>query len=61
LRNRIADQDQLVRRKVELLNEVIEKIKAGDAIDVKEMLGTGEPEKEKEWADGKSNKKKMNG
>ena len=48
----MADQDSLVQRKVELLNEVIEKIKAGDAVDVKEMLGTGDTEKEKEWADG---------
>ena len=50
----MADQDSLVRRKVDLLNEVIEKIKAGDAVDVKEMLGTGDPDKEKEWADGTS-------
>ena len=48
----MADQDSLVRRKVDLLNEVIEKIKAGDAVDVKGMLGTGDAEKEKEWADG---------
>jgi hypothetical protein len=48
----MADSDALVKRKVKLLNEVIGKIKAGETVDVKAELGTGDPEMEKEWADG---------
>jgi Family of unknown function (DUF5321) len=52
LKNQIQDHESLVRKKIRLLNEVLERIKAGEAVDVKEMLGTGDPEKEKEWQDG---------
>jgi uncharacterized protein DUF5321 len=52
LKNKMADSDALIKRKIKLLNEVIGKIKAGEAVDVKAELGTGDPEMEKEWADG---------
>ncbi|CZT20447.1 uncharacterized protein RCC_06307 [Ramularia collo-cygni] len=35
--------------KLELLREVIQKVKNGEDVDVKRALGTGDPEQEKEW------------
>lgn len=35
--------------KLELLREVVQKVKNGEDVDVKRALGTGDPEQEKEW------------
>ncbi|SMR50590.1 unnamed protein product [Zymoseptoria tritici ST99CH_1A5] len=35
--------------KLELLREVVQKVKNGEDVDVKQALGTGDPEHEKEW------------
>lgn len=35
--------------KLELLREVVQKVKNGEEVDVKRALGTGDPEQEKEW------------
>ena len=37
-----------------LLREVIKRVQAGEDVDVRKELGTGDPVKEKEWEDGKS-------
>ncbi len=38
--------------RIGLLREVIEKIQKGEKVDVERVLGTGDPEKEKEWEEG---------
>jgi hypothetical protein len=40
--------------KIAQLREVVERIQRGEDVDVEKMLGTGEPERETEWEDGKS-------
>ena len=40
--------------RIELLREVIERIKKGEEVDVEGVLGTGNPEKEQEWSEGKN-------
>jgi septum formation inhibitor MinC len=35
--------------KLELLREVVEKVRNGEDVDVKQALGTGDPHHEKEW------------
>ena len=39
--------------RVGLLKEVVERLQRGEKVDVEQALGTGNPEKEAEWADGK--------
>ena len=39
--------------RIELLREVIERIKNGEEVDIEGVLGTGNPEKEQEWSEGK--------
>ena len=38
--------------KIGILREVIERVQAGEVVDVEKVLGTGDAEKEAEWADG---------
>lgn len=38
--------------KIGLLKEIIERIKNGEEVDVEGLLGTGDPEREKEWEEG---------
>jgi hypothetical protein len=40
--------------KIGLLKEVIERVQRGENVDVEGVLGTGDPESEKEWAEGTS-------
>ncbi|KAL8842652.1 MAG: hypothetical protein Q9170_000427 [Blastenia crenularia] len=50
-----ADLTAFSRRadaKIALLKEVIERVQKGEEVDVKGLLGTGNPEKEKEWEQG---------
>lgn len=35
-----------------LLHEVIKRVQAGEEVDVRKELGTGDPVREKEWEDG---------
>jgi hypothetical protein len=37
--------------KLALLREVLQRVKAGEDVDVERLLGTGDPEKEREWED----------
>lgn len=39
-------------QKLQLLREVVNRVKAGEDVDVRKELGTGEPKKEKEWEEG---------
>lgn len=39
--------------RIGLLREVIEKIQKGEEVDVEKVLGTGDPERELAWEDGK--------
>lgn len=38
--------------KLTLLREVVRRVKAGEEVDVEGILGTGDPQKEREWEDG---------
>lgn len=38
--------------KIALLREVIDRVQRGEEVDVEGLLGTGDPEKEKEWEEG---------
>lgn len=39
--------------RIGLLREVIERVQRGEKVDVEQVLGTGDPDKEKEWAEGR--------
>lgn len=39
--------------KIALLQDVLRRVQQGEKVDVERLLGTGDPEKEQEWADGK--------
>ncbi|KAL8683280.1 MAG: hypothetical protein Q9186_000782 [Xanthomendoza sp. 1 TL-2023] len=49
LKNEFSAFSRRVDAKIGLLKEVIERVKRGEDVDVKGLLGTGNPEKEKEW------------
>lgn len=38
--------------KIQLLREVIERVKSGEEVDVEKLLGTGDAAKEREWDEG---------
>jgi hypothetical protein len=38
--------------KIELLKEIIERVRNGEEVDVEGLLGTGDPLKEQEWDEG---------
>lgn len=40
--------------KIVLLRETVQRVKNGEDVDVEKILGTGDPEKEKEWEEGRS-------
>jgi hypothetical protein len=51
------DFDAFMRQsdvRIGLLREVVEKLQKGEKVDVERALGTGVPEKEMEWQDGRS-------
>jgi hypothetical protein len=39
--------------KIDLLLEIIKRVQNGEEVDVEGLLGTGDPEKEQEWEEGK--------
>ncbi|KAL8999488.1 MAG: hypothetical protein Q9169_001693 [Polycauliona sp. 2 TL-2023] len=49
LRNEFTAYSRRADAKIALLKEVIERVQKGEDVDVKGLLGTGNPEKEKEW------------
>ena len=56
LRAESATYSRRTEAKIGLLKDVIERVQAGERIDVEALLGTGDEAKEKEWEDGKSRK-----
>jgi hypothetical protein len=49
LKNDATDSKRVAASKIRLLNDVIERIKAGEPVDLRKELETGDPEAEKEW------------
>ncbi|KAL8860221.1 MAG: hypothetical protein Q9178_003192 [Gyalolechia marmorata] len=49
LRNEFTTFSRRADAKIGLLKDVIERVQKGEDVDVKGLLGTGDPEKEKEW------------
>ncbi|CAL5872230.1 uncharacterized protein PFLUO_LOCUS6489 [Penicillium psychrofluorescens] len=49
LKNDYAAYRRTTDAKIELLREVIEKVKRGETVDVERLLGTGDEAKEREW------------
>lgn len=49
LRREMLNFTRQTDAKLELLREVVQKVKNGEEVDVKRALGTGDPEQEKEW------------
>lgn len=52
LKKDYATYSRTTNAKIELLREVIEKIKNGEEVDVEKLLGTGDEAKEREWEEG---------
>lgn len=52
LRNEFATFTRRADAKIGLLKEIIERIKNGEEVDVEGLLGTGDPQREKEWEEG---------
>lgn len=52
LRNDSTTYTRRADAKIGLLKEVIGRVQKGEDVDVKGLLGTGNPEKEKEWEQG---------
>ena len=52
LKSEIEDTRRMVESKIRLLDSVIRRLRSGEAVDVREALGTGDPEKEAEWSKG---------
>jgi hypothetical protein len=38
--------------KIRLLREVVKRVQSGEDVNVEELLGTGDPVKEREWEEG---------
>ncbi|KAJ5698313.1 hypothetical protein N7462_000318 [Penicillium macrosclerotiorum] len=49
LKNGYASYSRSADAKIELLKEVIERVKKGEKVDVEKLLGTGDEAQEKEW------------
>lgn len=54
LRNEYTAFSRRADAKIGLLKDVIERVQRGEDVDVKGLLGTGNPEKERAWEEGKS-------
>ena len=52
LKNDYAAYRRTTDAKIELLKEVIERVKSGEKVDVEKLLGTGDEVREKEWEEG---------
>ena len=49
LRNEMNNFSRKTDAKLELLREVVQKVKNGEEVDVRRALGTGDPKAEEEW------------
>lgn len=52
LKNDFTAYTRSTDAKIELLKEVIERVKKGEKVDVEKLLGTGDEAREKEWEEG---------
>lgn len=52
LRNSFATFNRRADAKIDLLREIIERVQKGEEVDIEGLLGTGDPNKEKEWEEG---------
>lgn len=52
LKNSYAAYTRSTDAKIKLLQEVIERIKKGEKVDVEKLLGTGDEAQEREWEEG---------
>lgn len=51
LKNETLAYNRKADAKISLLREVIERVQNGENVDVERILGTGDPQSEKEWAE----------
>lgn len=49
LRNEMVNYNRKTNAKLELLREVVQRVKDGEDVDVRKLLGTGEERAEREW------------
>lgn len=49
LRNEMLNFSRKTQAKLDLLREVVQRVKNGEDVDVKRVLGTGDPKEEQEW------------
>ena len=54
LKNGYAAYTRTTDAKIELLAEIITRVKNGEKVDVEKLLGTGDEAKEREWDEGAS-------
>ena len=52
LKNNFANFNRKTDSKIALLKEIIERIQRGEDVDVERLLGSGDPEEEREWEAG---------
>lgn len=52
LRKDFENFSRKAEAKIQLLNEVIQRVKNGEDVDVEKLLGTGDESKEREWEEG---------
>lgn len=52
LKNGYAAYTRTTDAKIELLAEIITRVKNGEKVDVEKLLGTGDEAKEREWDEG---------
>lgn len=53
LKNDLKNFSRKADVRIELLQDVIERVGKGEKVDVKKLLGSGDEDKEQEWEDGK--------
>lgn len=54
LKNEIRNFSRKADVRIELLQDIIERIGKGEDVNVEEILGTGDEDREREWENGKS-------
>lgn len=54
LRNEFTASTRRADARIGLLKEIIERIQNGEEVDVEGLLGTGNPQREEEWEQGKT-------
>ena len=54
LKNDFANFSRKTDARISLLKEIIDRVQKGEDVDVEELLGTGNAQKEQQWGDGKA-------